>query len=90
MHALEHTNVRGTFNLVAPGAVTMNRFTELMSTVLHRPSWFHVPDIALSIMLGEGAVIATGGQHVLPQRTIESGYKFQFTDCDQALHDLLD
>jgi NAD dependent epimerase/dehydratase family enzyme len=41
-------------------------------------------------MLGEGAVIATGGQHVLPQRTIESGYKFQFTDCDQALHDLLD
>jgi uncharacterized protein (TIGR01777 family) len=90
MHALEHANVRGTFNLVAPGAVTMNRFTELMSSVLHRPSWFHVPDIALSIMLGEGAVIATGGQHVLPQRTIESGYRFQFTDCDQALHDLLD
>lgn len=90
MHALEHPQVRGTFNLVAPGAVTMNRFTELLSTILHRPSWLHVPDIALSIMLGEGAVIATGGQHVLPQRTIESGYRFQYTDCDQALHDLLD
>ncbi|MFM8839981.1 MAG: TIGR01777 family oxidoreductase, partial [bacterium] len=89
MHALEQTSVRGTFNLVAPGAVTMNRFTELLSAILHRPSWLHVPDIALTILLGEGSVIATGGQHVLPQRTIESGYRFQYTDCDQALRDLL-
>ena len=89
VHALNNSHVKGTFNLVAPGAVNMNRFTELLSTILHRPSWFHVPDIVLSILLGEGAVIATGGQHVLPQRTIESGYRFQYTDCDQALRDLL-
>ncbi|MFM8281310.1 MAG: TIGR01777 family oxidoreductase [Bacteroidota bacterium] len=89
LHAMSNEHVRGTFNLVAPGAVTMNRFTELLSSILHRPSWLHVPDIALSILLGEGAVIATGGQHVLPQRTIESGYRFQYTDCDHTLRDLL-
>jgi NAD dependent epimerase/dehydratase family enzyme len=40
-------------------------------------------------MLGEGSVLLTEGQCVLPARTQEAGYRFRFTDLDAALNDLL-
>ena len=90
VYALEHHHVQGTYNLTAPNAVTMKQFSSLIGSILHRPNWLHVPETALSILLGEGAIIATGGQHVLPKRTIESGYQFVYSDCENALRAIIE
>jgi NAD dependent epimerase/dehydratase family enzyme len=39
--------------------------------------------------MGEGAIIATGGQNVYPARTLQSGFVYEFKDCKEALIDLL-
>ncbi len=79
----------GTFNATAPNPVTNAELTLTLAAVLHRPAFFRVPSFALRAALGEGATILLNGQRVLPQRTLECGYMFEFTALDEALRDLL-
>ena len=89
IYSLENFHVHGIYNLTAPQPITMGDFSSILAQVLHRPSWLSVPDIALSILMGDGAIIATGGQNVHPSRTIQSGFVYEFKDCKEALIDLL-
>jgi uncharacterized protein (TIGR01777 family) len=79
----------GIFNATAPAPVTNAAFTQALGRVLHRPTILPTPIFALKLMLGEGSVLLTEGQCVLPARTQEAGYRFRFTDLDAALNDLL-
>lgn len=79
----------GTFNAAAPHPVTNAELTRALASVLHRPAFFRVPSFALHAVLGEGASILLSGQRVLPQRALESGYRFRFTELDDALYNLL-
>ncbi|MBV9737213.1 MAG: TIGR01777 family oxidoreductase [Candidatus Eremiobacteraeota bacterium] len=79
----------GALNAVAPNAVRNLELTRALGKVLHRPTIFPVPYPALKIVLGEGAYIATQGQRVMPQRTLACGYRFKFTELENALEDLL-
>jgi len=89
IYSLENFHVHGIYNVTAPQPITMGDFSSVLAQVLHRPSWLSVPDIALSILMGEGAIIATGGQNVYPARTLQSGFVYEFKDCKEALIDLL-
>jgi NAD dependent epimerase/dehydratase family enzyme len=60
-----------------------------MGKVMHRPSWLPVPDFAIEALLGEGAVVVLEGQQVLPKRTLESGFEFQYPDLQPALETIL-
>ncbi|MBV9149308.1 MAG: TIGR01777 family oxidoreductase [Candidatus Eremiobacteraeota bacterium] len=79
----------GALNAVAPNAVRNLELTRALGKVLHRPTIFPVPYPALRVVLGEGAYIATQGQRVMPQRTLACGYRFKFTELENALEDLL-
>lgn len=89
LHALENESVSGPLNAVAPEAIDMNQFAKALGKVLHRPSLFRVPEFVLNIILGEGASAVLQGQNVIPQRTVESGYKFKYTNVEEALKDIL-
>ena len=75
----------GVFNATAPNPVRNRDFTRALAGALHRPAFVRVPDAALEKMLGEGAVIATQGQCVLPERTLAQGYGFAYTQVERAL-----
>ena len=79
----------GTFNAVAPAAVRNSELTRALGKVLHRPTIFPVPNLALKAVLGEGAYVATEGQRVEPKRTLASGYDFKFTDLENALSNIV-
>ena len=81
--------VGGVLNATAPGAVRNSEFTKILGSVLHRPTFFPVPQAALAAMLGEGAFVVTEGQHVLPERTQAAGYTFKYNSLEPALRDLL-
>ncbi|KRZ13200.1 Epimerase family protein SDR39U1 [Trichinella zimbabwensis] len=91
IHALMNSNVRGILNAVAPSMITNAEFTKAFGKALHRPTLFPMPEFALNIAFGkERAKIVIQGQKVKPQRTIESGYKFKYTNIYDAMKQIVE
>jgi NAD dependent epimerase/dehydratase family enzyme len=67
----------------------MTELSQTMGQVMHRPSWLPVPGFALEAMLGDGAIVVLEGQRVLPQRTLASGFEYQYADLNAALTQIL-
>ena len=78
-------HVSGPVNAVAPEAVTMKRFCEVLGQVLHRPSWLPVPGFALQVALGELGTLMTTGQRVNPAKALSGGYIFHYPTLEPAL-----
>jgi uncharacterized protein (TIGR01777 family) len=79
----------GPLNACAPNPVTNAAFTKELGAALNRPTLLPVPTFALRAMLGEGADMLLRGQRVLPRRTQELGYRFEFSELKDALANLL-
>ena len=82
-------DISGPINAVAPEAVTMNRFCEVLGQVLHRPSWLPVPSFALHVALGELGTLMTEGQRVNPAKALSGGYSFHYSTLEPALRAIL-
>ncbi len=89
LQALKQESMTGVYNATAPNPVTMRELCNHMGKVLGRPSWLPVPAIALEALLGEGAMLVLEGQKVLPTRTLETGFKFAYTNVGEALKQVL-
>lgn len=88
---LENENLKGSFNLTAPNPVTNERFTKALGHALSRPTVLPIPEFAIRLMFGEmGETLLLQGARVLPKRLEEAGYKFQFTNLDEAMKSVLD
>ena len=86
---LTDTACVGGYNLTAPQAVTNEQFTRTLAQVLHRPAFFRTPACLLQFILGERAELLLQGQRVYPQRLLDAGFSFTFTDLAAALRQLL-
>ena len=90
IYAMKNESVKGTFNAAAPEPVTNKAFMQSLAHTLHRPLWpFNVPSKLISVMMGEKAEIILEGQRVSSKKIISSGFNFNFTHIDSALHNLL-
>ncbi len=89
LYPIENETVSGPYNLTSPNPVTMKEFCRILGNVLHRPSWVPVPDFALKILYGEGAKVIIAGQKAVPQKLLNAGYQFSFSDLETALRDIL-
>jgi uncharacterized protein (TIGR01777 family) len=87
--ALDNEAVQGPVNGAAPGIMNNRDFSKTLGKVLHRPSFMNVPKFALDLLFGEGSVVVTGGQNIVPERALSLGYKFAFPELEPALQDLL-
>ncbi|MBB5174637.1 TIGR01777 family oxidoreductase [Texcoconibacillus texcoconensis] len=87
--AINHSSVQGPLNVTAPNPVKMETFTQNLASVLKRPNWFPVPEPLLKAALGEMSTLVLDGQRVLPEKAMNDGYTFQFTDLQPALKNLL-
>ncbi len=86
---LEDASLEGVFNATAPNPVTNREFTEILARVLHRPALLPVPAWVLKLLLGEMSGLLLGGQRVLPARFLEAGFRFQHTELEPALRDVI-
>ena len=87
--ALRTPTVSGPVNAVAPTPVTMSEFSKTLGKVMHRPSWFPVPGLALNVALGELGTLMTTGQRVSPAKALSGGYVFQYPTLEPALRAIL-
>lgn len=90
LHLMQLDSASGAFNLVSPQPVSNEEFSKSLANSLHRPNFFKVPSFAIQALYGEGAVVVTKGQYVLPERLLSSGYEFQFQNLEKALANLLE
>lgn len=89
LQALNNSQMQGAYNATAPEAVRMSQFCDTMGQVMNRPSWLPVPGFALEAILGEAATVVLQGQQVVPKRTLESGFKYQYPKLQPALKEIL-
>lgn len=85
---IENERLSGPVNFTAPYPVTMKEFGKTLGSVLHRPHWLPVPEIALKLILGEMSILVLEGQKVLPAKLEENGFTFLFPDLKSALKDI--
>jgi len=86
---VDHDELSGPVNLVAPAPATMNEFARALGHALGRPSALRVPALALRLALGDGvAELLLTGQRVAPRRLLDAGFAFDFPALDGALADL--
>jgi uncharacterized protein len=84
--AIDHENIRGAVNAVAPSPVTNDEFTKALGEVLYRPTFVPLPAFAVNMVFGEmGDALLLASTRVIPKRIEDAGYKFQYTDIRKAI-----
>ncbi len=88
LYSLRQAEMQGVFNATAPNPVQMGEFCQDLGATLNRPSWLPVPDFAIEILLGDGAVVVLSGQKVLPKQTQAFGFEYQYPTVKSALKNI--
>ncbi|MPZ19003.1 MAG: TIGR01777 family protein [Luteitalea sp.] len=81
----------GPFNLAAPEPVANRAFAHALGRALGRPAVLPAPAFALRLALGEMAdAMLLVSQRAVPQRALELGFDFRYTDVAAALRACLE
>jgi hypothetical protein len=89
-HALLTESLSGPVNAVAPHPVMNSEFTKTLGRVLSRPTLFAMPAFVARLAFGEMANdLLLGSTRVMPEKLLQSGYRFQYPDLEHALRHLL-
>lgn len=88
-HVLHTQECSGAYNGCAPMPVTNAEFTRTLAATLKRPAVLPAPAWLLKLLLGEMSMLLLGGQNLRPERTMESGFNWQYPDLAQALQQVL-
>ncbi|MDO0825495.1 TIGR01777 family oxidoreductase [Desulfosporosinus nitroreducens] len=86
---IEHQELAGPINAVAPNPVRMGEFSKMLGYVLARPSWLPVPEILLKIALGQMAEMLLHGQRAVPRKVLSADFKYKFPKLKAALENAM-
>jgi uncharacterized protein len=89
LHALETESVRGPLNGTSPNQVRNEQFTKIMGDLLRRPTFFAVPEFALRMLPANEASLFLDSQRIVPEKALQTGFRFRFPDLRNALTDIL-
>ncbi len=89
-HVLAESKISGAVNVVSTNPVTNLEFTKTLGKVISRPTIFSVPAAAINLAFGEmGREVLLSSTRVMPEKLIETGYRFRNPDLSGALSHLL-
>lgn len=84
-HLLFDPSIEGPVNLTAPNPVTNAQFTHALARVLNRPAVFRLPAFMVKLLWGQmGQETLLDSARVVPEKLIQSGYRFRFPRIDDA------
>lgn len=89
IHLIDHPELRGSFNMVAPMATRNLQFSQVMAEVLGVRLAPRLPGFILKAALGEMSQIILASQKVKPDLLLNGGFKFDFSEIDRALYSVL-
>ena len=89
-HVLADNKIAGPVNVVSPNPVTNLEFTKTLGQVLSRPAIFSVSAAAINLAFGEmGREVLLSSTRVMPEKLLETGYRFRNPDLFGVLSHLL-
>lgn len=80
---------QGVYNAVAPNPATNREFTQALGVAFKKPALMPAPEFGLWIAFGEMAQVILGSQRVMSQKMTDAGFKFQFSNLQAALNNLI-
>tara|TARA_B100001250_G_scaffold92235_1_gene76760 strand:- start:2699 stop:3586 length:888 start_codon:yes stop_codon:yes gene_type:complete len=90
MFMLENSNSKGPINIVSPSPVRNEEFTRILGKVLGRPALFPVPSFALRLLFGSMVdEVLLSSQRVIPDVLLREGFKFDDSNLETALSEML-
>jgi uncharacterized protein (TIGR01777 family) len=90
--SVERPDVEGIFNATGPNPVTNAQFMRTLRHVMHRPWSPPIPNFAVrfgSLLMQTEADLVLKGRRCLPQRLVEKGFAFKYSELANALRDLV-
>ena len=88
--ALSDESMRGAYNAAAPEQPVHTEFMMSLGRVMRRPVFpLALPPILLKMLMGEMATVVLEGSRVSPQKLLDAGFSFKFTDCESALNEII-
>lgn len=89
LYVLENENLKGVYNMVAPGTVTLEEMTRRLANALDKsPLFVHTPKFALKIAMGEMSLMVLESTKVSSEKLSESGFTFKYPVLAEALADI--
>ena len=86
---LDHSECQGAFNFTAPNPIKQHKFNRALAGILKRPAFATIPKWILHFILGERANLLLESQNVVPEKLLNAGFQFQYSDCENYLKDIL-
>ncbi|MBF0228442.1 MAG: TIGR01777 family protein [Desulfamplus sp.] len=88
--SISNSSISGAVNLISPNPVTNQEFTQTLAKVLSRPAPFTLPASLIKMVWGEmGQEVLLSSTRVMPERLLESGFKFSYPTLEEALRHLV-
>lgn len=82
---IDHPEVTGPVNLVAPEPARQREIARAMGVALHRPAILPAPHLAMRAVIGEFADFILFSQRVQPHKLVEAGFTFSHPTLDSAV-----
>jgi uncharacterized protein (TIGR01777 family) len=91
-YAIEHKEIQGIYNAVAPSPATNEKLTITLAEVMHGNGYIkmHVPAFALKMVMGERSIEVLKSATVSSAKIQHAGFEFQFPEIKQAIKNLVD
>jgi uncharacterized protein (TIGR01777 family) len=90
VYAIEHENLSGSYNAVAPAPVSNKTLTQTLAKVLYGKFYIttYVPSFVLKIMLGEMSIEVLKSTTVSAQKIQDAGFVFDYPNITKSLSSL--
>ena len=86
---LDHSECQGSFNFTAPNPIKQHKFNRTLALILKRPAFATIPKWILHFILCERANLLLESQIVVPEKLLNAGFQFKYSDCENYLKDIL-
>lgn len=88
--AMDNETLSGPINACAPQHTTNKEFTRALGRVLGRPTFFPLPSVAVTLLLGEmGQEALLTSERVEPAKLKQAGFQFRHPQIEDALRAVL-
>lgn len=89
-HFVIQNKIEGVINAVSPNAITNKALTKSIAHHLKRPLFLpNIPQFMMKLILGEMSILLFNNKKIIPKRTLEVGFKFEFPTIELALKNII-
>ncbi len=90
IYAMEHSGLRGVYNLSAPEPATFADFVRTLAEVQRRPLWLpHIPRFVLKGVLGQMSEMLLSSTRMSAEKIQHAGFRFRYPNIRSAIEALI-